>query len=87
MHGLLTDRSGNPKLTKLPGQLWVKFRRIALACLGGRIIVERFVVDHGHMIDVLRVGNHKRAAELSESHWRSSYNRFSNHVKDAEMIA
>jgi DNA-binding GntR family transcriptional regulator len=42
LHGLLTDQSGNPELTKMLGQLRVKFRRIALAYPGSPIIVERF---------------------------------------------
>jgi hypothetical protein len=43
---VLMDQSGSPELTKSVGKLQVKFRRIALAYLGGRIIVERSVVDH-----------------------------------------
>ncbi len=37
----------------------VKIRRLALAYLGGHIIVERSVVDHASMIDALRAGGHE----------------------------
>lgn len=43
---------------------------------GGRIIVERSVVDH-------ECGG----TQSEESHWRSSYNQFSDHTRDAESVA